>query len=75
MVPGIPQVSSTSVISFTVMKFKSQFPSVTPSSRVLLRLPLHVIFRVEAAFASAIVPKTSEKMQINVRRLNIATTA
>jgi hypothetical protein len=45
------------------MKFKSQFPSVTPSAPVLVRFPLHVILSVEAAFPSTIVPETSEKMQ------------
>jgi hypothetical protein len=56
------------------MKFKSQFPSVTPSALVLVRLPLHVILRVEAAFPLGMVPKTSVKMKINVRRFGIATT-
>jgi hypothetical protein len=42
---------------------------------VLVRFPLHVILSVEAAFPSTIVPETSEKMQTNVRRFNIATTA
>jgi hypothetical protein len=42
---------------------------------VLVRFPLHVILSVEAAFPSTIVPETSEKMQTNARRFNIATTA
>ena len=41
---------------------------------VCLRFPLHVILSVEAAFASAIGAKASEKMQANVRRRDIATT-
>jgi hypothetical protein len=56
------------------MKFKSQLPSVIPSVRVLVRFPVHVILRVEAAFASTIVPKPSTKMKANVNRLRIATT-
>jgi hypothetical protein len=72
-VPGIPQTFSISVISFTDMKFKSQLPSVTPSARVLVRFPLHVILSVEAAFPSAIGTKASEKMQANVKRRDIAT--
>src|SRR5262249_1608593 len=51
------------------------WPSVTPSARVLVRFPLHVILSVEAASPSTIVPKTSEKMQTNVSCFNIATTA
>jgi hypothetical protein len=31
------------------MKFRSHWPSVTPSARVLVRFPLHVILTVEAA--------------------------
>jgi hypothetical protein len=73
MVPGIPQTSAISVISFTGMKFKSHWASVTPSARVLVRFPTHVILRVEAAFASTVVPKTSEKTQKNARRFDIAT--
>jgi hypothetical protein len=42
---------------------------------VLVRFPLHVILSVEAAFPSTIVPETSEKMQTNVRRFNMAITA
>jgi hypothetical protein len=38
-----------------------------------VRFPLHVILRVEAAFPSTIMPKTSTKMQTTVRRLGIAT--
>jgi hypothetical protein len=56
------------------MKFKSQFPSVTPSALVLVRFPLHVILSVEAAFPSTIVPRPSKKMQKNVRHFIIATT-
>jgi hypothetical protein len=67
---GIPQTFSISVIAFTDMEFKSLLPSVTPSSRVLIRLPLHVILSVEAAFPSTIVPKTS-KMLIIARRFAI----
>ena len=44
-----------------------------PSCRVLVRLPLHVILRVEAAFPSAILLRTSERMKTNVRRVDIAT--
>jgi hypothetical protein len=72
-VPGNPQTLSTSSICFTDMKFKSQLPRVTPSARVLVRFPLHVTLRVEAAFALTIVPKMSTKMQTNVRRFGIAT--
>jgi hypothetical protein len=36
--------------------------------------PLHVILSVEAAFASAIGAKASEKMQANVKHRDIATT-
>jgi hypothetical protein len=74
-VPGIPQTFSISVIAFTDTKLRSHWPSVTPSARVLVRFPLHVILSVETAFPSTIVPETSEKMQTNVRRFNIATTA
>ncbi len=56
------------------MKFKSHRPSVTPSARVLVRFPVHVILRVEAAFALTIVPKPNAKMNINVKRRAIATT-
>jgi hypothetical protein len=35
-----------------------------PSARVLVRFPLHVILRVEAALASTIVLKTSENSQM-----------
>jgi hypothetical protein len=42
--------------------------------RVLVRFPLHAILSVEAAFASAIGAKASEKMQANVRGRDIATT-
>ena len=73
MVPGIPQMLSISSICFTDMKFGSHWAIVTPSARVLVRFPVHVILRVEAAFASAIVPKLSEKMQRNVRHFDIAT--
>ena len=73
--PGIPHTCSISVICFTEMKFKSQFPSVTPSALVLVRFPLHVILSVEAAFPSIIVLRPSERMQKNVRRFAIATTA
>jgi hypothetical protein len=38
---------------------------------VLVRFPLHVILIVEAAFASAIAPRKSERMQRDVRRLVI----
>jgi hypothetical protein len=62
-VPGIPQTFSISVIAFTDRKLRSHWPSVTPSARVLVRFPLHVILSVEAAFPSTIVPETSEKMQ------------
>jgi hypothetical protein len=55
MVPGIPQTFSISVISFTDRKFKSQLPSVTPSTRMLVRLPLHIILSVEAALHSKIM--------------------
>jgi hypothetical protein len=72
---GIPQTFSISVIAFTGRKFRSHWPSVTPSARVLVRFPLHVILSVEAAFPSTIVPETSEKMQTNVGCFNIATTA
>jgi hypothetical protein len=61
-VPDIPQTFSISVIAFTDRKLRSHWPSVTPSARVLVRFPLHVILSVEAAFPSTIVPKTSEKM-------------
>ncbi|MGA8696614.1 MAG: hypothetical protein WB689_22815 [Xanthobacteraceae bacterium] len=71
--PGIPQVFSTSVISFTETKLRSHWPSVMPSARVLVRFPLHVILSVEAAFPSTIAPKKSRKMQTNVRRFGIAT--
>jgi hypothetical protein len=64
-----------SSICFTDMKFKSHWPSVTPSARELVRFPLHVNLTVEAAFASAIAPRTSERMQIDVRHFDIATTA
>jgi hypothetical protein len=74
-VPGIPQTFSISVIAFTGKKFKSHSPSVTPSALVLVRLPLHVILSVEAAFSSAIVPKTSKRMHRTVMRLSIATTS
>ena len=73
-VVAMPHTSSISVICFTEMKFKSQSPSVTPSALVLVRLPLHVILRVEAAFPLGMVPKTSVKMKINVRRFGIAAT-
>ena len=63
-VPGIPQVFSISVISFTEMKLRSHSPSVTPSVGVLVRFPLHVILIVEAARASTIVPKTSKNQRI-----------
>src|SRR5262249_59798922 len=53
------------------MKFRSHWPSVTPSARVLVRLPLHVILIVEAAFASAVAPRKSERMQRNVRCFDI----
>jgi hypothetical protein len=33
---------------------------VTPSARVLVRFPLHVILSVEAAFPSTIVPETTK---------------
>jgi hypothetical protein len=72
IVPGIPQTFSISVICFTEMKFKSQSPSVTPSVLVFISFPLHVILRVEAAFASTTMPKTSTKMQ-TVWRFDIAT--
>ena len=62
MVPGIPQMLFISSICFTDMKFRSHWAIVTPSARVLVRFPVHVILRVEAAFPSAIVPKPSEKM-------------
>src|SRR5690348_11868529 len=39
-----------SVIAFTDRKLRSHWPSVTPSARVLVRFPLHVILSVEAAF-------------------------
>jgi hypothetical protein len=55
------------------MKFKSQLPRVTPSVGVLVSSPVHVTLRVEAAYASTIMSKTSTKMQTNVRRLGIAT--
>jgi hypothetical protein len=63
-VPGIPQVFSISVISFTEMKLRSHWPSVTPSAGVLVRFPLHIILGVEAARASTIMPKTSENQRI-----------
>ena len=63
-VPGIPQVFSISVISFTEMKLRSHWPSVTPSAGVLVRFPLHIILSVEAARASTIMPKTSENQRI-----------
>ena len=44
-----------------------------PSARVLVRFSLHVILSVEAAYALATVPKTSTKMQSNVRCFDIAT--
>src|SRR6516162_980452 len=53
------------------MKFRSHWPSVTPSARVLVRLPLHVILIVEAAFALAIAPRKSERMRRNVRCFDI----
>src|SRR5262249_53703976 len=53
------------------MKFRSHWPSVTPSARVLVRFPLHVILTVEAAFPAAIAPRTSEIMQRDVRRFDI----
>jgi hypothetical protein len=74
-VPGIPQTFSISVIAFTGKKFRSHSPSVTPSALVLVRLPLHVILSVEAAFPSAIVPKTSRRMHRTVMRISIATTS
>jgi hypothetical protein len=70
-VPRNPQVSSISLIRFTEMKFKSQSPSVTPSVRVLVRFPVHVSLRVEAAFASINVPRTSQRVQINVKHFGI----
>jgi hypothetical protein len=70
-VPGIPQVFSISSIAFTDMKFRSHLPRVTPSERVLVRLPLHVILSVEAAFASVIVPKTSAKIPAHMKRFDI----
>jgi hypothetical protein len=70
-VPGIPQTFSTSVISFTDMKFKSHWPSVSPSAGVLVRFPLHVILSVEAACASPVAPKTSVKIQMYVKRVDI----
>jgi hypothetical protein len=73
-VPGIPQTFSISVIAFTGKKFRSHWPSVTPSALVLVRFPLHVILSVEAAFPSAIVPKTSKRMHRTVMRVSIATT-
>jgi hypothetical protein len=72
--PGIPQTFSISVIAFTGKKFRSHWPSVTPSALVLVRFPLHVILSVEAAFPSAIVPKMSKRMHRTVMRVNIATT-
>jgi hypothetical protein len=56
------------------MKLRSHWPSVTPSVRVLVNYPLHVTLRVEAAFESAIVPKESTKINVNVKRFAIATT-
>src|SRR6516225_4532302 len=53
------------------MKFRSHWPSVTPSARLLVRLPLHVILIVEAAFASASAPRKSERMRRNVRCFDI----
>jgi hypothetical protein len=55
-VPGIPQTFSISVISFTDMKFRSHWPSVSPFACVLVRFPLHINRRPEAALASTIVP-------------------
>ena len=57
-----------SVNSFTEMKLRSHWPSVTPSAGVLVRFPLQVILSVEAALASTIMPKASEQMQRIVRR-------
>jgi hypothetical protein len=74
-VPGIPQALTISVIAFTGKKFRSHSPSVTPSALVLVRLPLHVILSVEAAFPSAIVPKTSKRMHRTVMRFSIAITS
>jgi hypothetical protein len=70
-VPGVPQASSISFICFTDIKLRSHWPSVMPSARVLIRLPLHVNFSVEAAFASAIALKTSAQMQPIARRLGM----
>jgi hypothetical protein len=72
-VPGNPQTLSISSICFTDMKLRSHWPSVTPSARVLVSSPVHVILRVEAAFASTSMPKTSTKMQMNGKRFGIAT--
>jgi hypothetical protein len=71
VVPGVPQTSSISFICFTDIKLRSHWPSVMPSARVLIRLPLHVNFSVEAAFASAIALKTSAQMQPIARRLGM----
>jgi len=53
------------------MKFKSHWPSLTPSSRVLVSSPVHVNLSVEAAFPSTIPPQTSAKIQPNVKRFDI----
>jgi len=70
-VPGSPQIVSISSICFTDMKFRSHWPSVTPSERVFVRFPLQVILSVEAAFPSAVAPRMSDRMQKDVRRFDI----
>jgi hypothetical protein len=55
-VPGIPQMSSMEPMSLTGKEFKSHWPRVMPSSRVLVRLPLHVNRSPEAARHSTIAP-------------------
>jgi hypothetical protein len=72
-VPGIPQAFSISVISFTEMKLRSHWPSVTPSAGVLVRFPLHIILSVEAALASTTVPQTSKNQRIASRFAIFAT--
>jgi hypothetical protein len=71
VVPGVPQTSSISFICFNDIKLRSHCPSVMPSACVLIRLPLHVNFSVEAALAWTIAPKTSAQMQPIARPLGM----
>jgi hypothetical protein len=44
---------------------------VTPSARLLVRLPLQIILTVEAALPSTIAPEMSVTMQINMKLLTM----